>query len=193
MALVLLLLGAVAISLKGSIYPRDQWLQHVGTPIVIWVLLVEARRLRISNMAFVCLIAFYLMHVLGARYVYSMVPGGEELNWLSLGGEGVGRNHYDRLTHLAFGALTMPAMVELAQKRLGLWWSRLVAMGIVLAISGAYEIFEWLLAVIADPAHADRYNGQQGDMWDAQKDMLLAWIGSVLFLPVTGLRARSDA
>ncbi len=87
----------------------------------------------------------------------------------------------------------MPAMVELAQKRLGLWWSRLVAMGIVLAISGAYEIFEWLLAVIADPAHADRYNGQQGDMWDAQKDMLLAWIGSVLFLPVTGLRARSDA
>ena len=30
------------------------------------------------------------------------------------------------------------------------------------------------------PEQADNYNGQQGDQWDAQKDMLLAMIGSTL-------------
>ena len=27
---------------------------------------------------------------------------------------------------------------------------------------------------------ADYYNGQQGDMWDAQKDMALAMLGSTI-------------
>jgi putative membrane protein len=41
-----------------------------------------------------------------------------------------------------------------------------------------YELFEWLLTVVMTSEEADYYNGQQGDMWDAQKDMALAMIGS---------------
>ena len=37
-----------------------------------------------------------------------------------------------------------------------------------------YELFEWLLTI------ADNYNGQQGDIWDAQKDMVLAMLGSTV-------------
>ena len=47
-------------------------------------------------------------------------------------------------------------------------------------LSMAYEIFEWLLTVFLSPEDADSYNGQQGDMWDAQKDMALALVGSTL-------------
>ena len=36
-----------------------------------------------------------------------------------------------------------------------------------------YELFEWLLTIVMTAEEADYYNGQQGDMWDAQKDM--AW------------------
>ena len=43
-----------------------------------------------------------------------------------------------------------------------------------------YELFEWLLTVVMTSEEADYYNGQQGDIWDAQKDMALAMIGSTI-------------
>lgn len=43
-----------------------------------------------------------------------------------------------------------------------------------------YELFEWLLTVVMTSEEADYYNGQQGDMWDAQKDMALAMLGSTI-------------
>ena len=44
--------------------------------------------------------------------------------------------------------------------------------------SVVYELFEWLLTLVAPANQADNYNGQQGDMWDAQKDMALALLGA---------------
>jgi putative membrane protein len=43
-----------------------------------------------------------------------------------------------------------------------------------------YELFEWLLTIIVSSEAANNYNGQQGDVWDAQKDMALALVGSTL-------------
>jgi putative membrane protein len=189
--MVLLLCIAIALTLTNAIYPKEQWLQHAGTPIIVPLLLVAAKRNYLSNVAFTCLVLFYLLHVVGARYLYSTVPGGESLHWLALGKNEPGRNHYDRLVHLAFGALLMPVLVEFWRERLGLGCAPLAAMGIVLLISGLYEIFEWGLTVMIDPADAERYNGQQGDMWDAQKDMFLAWVGSILALPLVRERSAS--
>jgi len=45
------------------------------------------------------------------------------------------------------------------------------------AVSALYEIFEWLLTIVLAPGMADEYNGQQGDMWDSQKDMAIALAG----------------
>jgi putative membrane protein len=64
----------------------------------------------------------------------------------------------------------------------------LAPLGWVLAVSCLYEIFEWLLTVVAAGETADRYNGQQGDDWDAQKDMALAALGAIL---VVAVRAAS--
>ena len=50
----------------------------------------------------------------------------------------------------------------------------------VFAVSAAYEIFEWFLAVVMDPAAADAYNGQQGDVFDSPKDMAMAGLGSII-------------
>ena len=41
-----------------------------------------------------------------------------------------------------------------------------------------YELFEWMLTIVMTSESADYYNGQQGDIWDAQKDMALALLGS---------------
>ncbi len=37
-----------------------------------------------------------------------------------------------------------------------------------------YEWIEWLIAIGLSPEEAENYNGQQGDIWDTHKDMLLA-------------------
>lgn len=42
-----------------------------------------------------------------------------------------------------------------------------------------YEWLEWLIAIGLSPEEAENYNGQQGDMWDAHKDILLATIGAI--------------
>jgi putative membrane protein len=52
----------------------------------------------------------------------------------------------------------------------------------VLGTGGLYEIFEWLLSITMDPASADAYNGQQGDLFDPQQDMLIAAFGAVVGL-----------
>ena len=50
----------------------------------------------------------------------------------------------------------------------------------VLAIGALYEIFEWLLTIGMNAEAADQYNGQQGDMFDAPKDMAMALLGSLV-------------
>ena len=56
----------------------------------------------------------------------------------------------------------------------------MVAWLIVQAGSLIYELFEWALTLVLSPEDAEGYNGQQGDMFDAQKDMALAMLGSTL-------------
>lgn len=52
-------------------------------------------------------------------------------------------------------------------------------MEVVLSTSAAYELFERGITLALAPGAAEAYNGQQGDMWDAQKDMMLATVGTV--------------
>jgi putative membrane protein len=92
------------------------------------------------------------------------------------------RNHYDRLVHVAFGALFILPLVEVAMRfgRLRFGGALVFAMLVIATVSAVYEVFEWLLAMIAAPEYAEAYNGQQGDLWDAQKDMALALSGGVV-------------
>jgi phosphoribosylglycinamide formyltransferase-1 len=53
-------------------------------------------------------------------------------------------------------------------------------------------VAEWAIALTLSPDQAEAYNGQQGDIWDAHMDMLLATIGALLVL-APALRAGSAA
>lgn len=185
-ALVLAVTVLLGVTLVHPLYPREQWLQHPPTVAAIVALFWAARKHWFSNAAITCLAAMLALHILGARWIYSNVPyqqwceatlGSGPREWF-----GWTRNHYDRLVHLAFGLL-MPLPLAEAARRYGAlsarWSLAVAAMGVATASAG-YEVFEWLLATIADPDQAERYNGQQGDFWDAQKDMALAMVGSLL-------------
>ena len=181
---VLAITAVVAIvTYINPVFPREQFLQQAGTVLLVAFLLCDLRKRWFSNMAFLGIALFLILHLVGARYIYSYVPYQE---WLQCLGDWdwlhTSRNHYDRLVHLLFGVLLFPALVEFSQHRVT---SRqvmavLVAWLMIQAGSLIYELFEWALTLVLSPEDAEGYNGQQGDLWDAHKDMALAMLGSTI-------------
>jgi putative membrane protein len=60
-----------------------------------------------------------------------------------------------------------------------------------LGLSGLWEVLESWVARLVSPQLGDAYLGSQGDVWDAQKDMAAAVLGSLLcLLVVAAVRYR---
>ena len=64
------------------------------------------------------------------------------------------------------------------------------ALALILISGLVYEWLEWGIALLLSPEAAEAYNGQQGDVWDAHMDMLLAGIGALLTWPWLQARGR---
>ena len=91
------------------------------------------------------------------------------------------RNHYDRLVHFLFGLLLVPTVRDLFSKfKLNYKMLLLLTFLSVQTFSMLYELFEWGIDVFLSGGMAEDYNGQQGDDWDAHKDMALAMLGSMI-------------
>lgn len=187
--LVVIALG-VPLSAIGAIYPSNTWLQvgpvALGLPLAVMAL----RRWPLSNAAALCLAGFVLLHLFAARWSYSFVPYND---WLNLDGApdlGAERNMFDRLVHFAFGLLAILPLAEAGQR----YWqftrraAIVIAVGSVLAMGGVYEIFEWSLTLSLSPDQAGAYNGEQGDIYDSQKDMLVAALGALLAAAFVAMR-----
>jgi putative membrane protein len=181
-----LLLAEVALVQIDQPFPRQAPLQHLPTVAFIVAAPRLLRRWPLSTRSLACILGFFALHTLAGRYIYSYVPYDA---WMqALGGEplsapfGWRRNHFDRFVHFCFGLLAVPPLRELLQRHLefGPRASRYVPVEFVLAFSCAYEIFEWLLTIVLAGGDADAYNGQQGDMWDSQKDMAMAALGACI-------------
>jgi putative membrane protein len=198
LALWLSIVAATVVSCIHPPYPGEMYLQHIPTVAVLLSWPFLARRYPLTNVAVACLAAFLLLHVLGARYLYSNVPYDLWSQHL-LGFEittrfGFRRNHFDRLVHFAFGALWVRPIWEVCHRHFQVprrfaWYT---AFEFVLAFSMLYELVEWGLSIVLAGPDADAYNGQQGDMWDAQKDMSFALLGAVLALVVLYVRRNRD-
>lgn len=175
-------------------FPKQMALQHLPTVALLLALPFAARRIPLSDTAFTCLAAFLLLHILGARYIYSYVPydrWSEALFGLNLTEAfGFRRNHYDRVVHFFFGALWVRPIQEICTRtfRVPRRFSYYTAFEFVLAFSMLYELFEWGLTLVLSPTKAGAYNGEQGDIWDAHKDMSLALAGACISLLVMTLR-----
>lgn len=181
--LFLLLLVITVITCIDPVYPHEQFLQHAGTVLLVIPLISDLYKNRMPMMTFTCLVLFTILHVIGARYFYSYVPYKEwfiDLGIVDADYFTDRRNHYDRFVHFSFGFLMFPYFLYLCKK----WFKQSISAAMLMAWliiqtgSLIYELFEWSLTIIMTSEKADYYNGQQGDMWDAQKDMALALLGS---------------
>jgi putative membrane protein len=185
-----LLLGIImVVSIVASFNPLDfdaYLLHQSGTVLGISLLLFLQWQRCVSIPGFALTIIFILLHILGAHYLYSFVPYNEwvkhifnvDMNQYF----GWSRNMYDRLIHFAYGLLLFKICCDV----FSVWLPQvkpfkiaLLAIQFIMATSMVYELIEWLLAIGLSPEAAENYNGQQGDIWDAQKDMALATLGAL--------------
>jgi len=177
----------------GAYAPVDRhtWvLENLLVMAFVGILAVAHARFAFSNLSNVLLFSFLMLHIVGSHYTYSEVPIG---NW-ARDSFGLSRNHYDRFVHFCFGLLLAYPIRELTLRRVHAHgvWSFLGPLMATLAFSGGYEIVEWAAARFSNPEVGIAYVGAQGDVWDGQKDMGLAFLGACLAMALTGLhRARS--
>jgi putative membrane protein len=190
--------AAALLSLLDTPYPELAPLQNLPTLAVLAALVMALRRWPMPNGAVACIVVFLMLHTLGGRYIYSYVPYDDWARAVGLPAPGdmlgLKRNCYDRLVHFSFGLLLVwPIAQWLACHggvRSGL--ALYVAVEFIFAASALYEIFEWLLTIVMAGQAAD-YNGQQGDMWDSQKDMACAATGAILNAILLKLRGWRPA
>jgi len=164
----------------------NNWLlENTLTALFFLFLIVSYKKYQFSDLSYLLITVYLCLHVYGAKYTYAENPFGY---WLKdyMGWE---RNHYDRIVHFSFGFLLAYPMRELFLK----WvkYPNLVAwvlpIEITLSVSGFYELIEWAVADIFFPSQGVAYLGTQGDIWDAQKDIFLAFIGAILATTIVSL------
>jgi putative membrane protein len=183
LVMLAILLGVAQINQP---YPQVAPLQHIPTLALLIAAPFLLRRWPLSTLSVAFITIFFMMHTIGGRYTYTDVPYDAVAQ--ALIGHTIGevfgftRNHYDRLVHLAYGLLAVRPVTEALVRHVRITPGAALYIGVesVFAMSLCYEVFEWLLTLVMQGPLADAYNGQQGDMWDAQKDMALAVLGALI-------------
>jgi len=158
---------------------REVWVAEV-VPVVLIALFLAAtfKQFRFSNLAY-GLMAFWLFwHTIGGHYTFAHVP----FEWLSQISSD-GRNHFDRIGHFSIGFYAF-AMAEwlLRNRCCSLKLAMVFSIFFVMSIAAGYEIIEWWYAVAEGGDAGLEFLGSQGDIWDAQKDMLADTLGAIFSL-----------
>jgi putative membrane protein len=190
--------GALAIAcgliwIVTAIHPLDRqaWvLENILVVLFAGVIVFTHRRLELSKTAYVCIALFLVLHMIGAHYTYAKMPLGLWAKQFF----GFSRNHFDRVAHFGFGFLLAFPVRELLRRFSGISraWSFWIASGIILAVSGFFEILESIVAEMVAPGQGVNWLGGQGDEWDAQNDMLSAMLGALAMMGVVAVMTRGS-
>jgi len=149
--------------------------------LTVWIILsiiigLYLKKIRFSNTAYALMFVLIYLHTIGGHYTFALVP----FNWVTDFFH-FSRNHFDRIAHFSVGFYAF-AVAE------WLWLKRLVSnkfllftypVFLICTIAMSYELVEWIYAAKTAPEAAMNYLGSQGDIWDAQKDMLSDTLGAL--------------
>ncbi|KAA9338518.1 DUF2238 domain-containing protein [Hymenobacter busanensis] len=185
LAAYLMLFAALSI----NPYSRGTWVAE-NAPIVLIVaalVVLHVRGVRFSNLAYALMSVLIFLHTIGGYYTFERVPF-DWFNHLF----GFKRNMYDRVAHVSVGFFAF-AILEQIDRTATIrvrWVAYLFALCVIGTVAMSYEIIEWLYADLSDPTAGAAFLGSQGDIWDAQKDMLADTSGAVLALALYALTGR---
>lgn len=188
--LLLALYGAVFAVCAIAPYDRAVWwAENTPVLVIVAVLALISRHFRFSNASYALMTVFIILHTIGGHYTFERVPFGAVSGFF-----GFERNHFDRVAHFAVGLYAYPIAEFLMVRRLvhARWIVALFPLFAIATVAGAYEIIEWQYALNSDPATGIAVLGSQGDIWDAQKDILADTLGALLAIGVFFVRHREE-
>jgi putative membrane protein len=166
-------------------YSRDVWYAE-NIPIVLVVLFLVVlyiRGIRFSNLAYILMSILPFLHTIGGHYTFELVPFDWFNNFF-----GFERNMFDRVGHFTTGffAYGLAEYVWTYKKVSSKFWAIFLSICFIGTLAMAYELIEWRYAEIAGGESGAAFLGSQGDIWDAQKDMLMDTLGAI-FVSIIGI------
>ena len=158
--------------------PKDWWIENILVILFLGGLFIAKRKLNFSDLSLCCIYLFLFLHIYGAKMAYTHNELGE---WLRNRFHLI-RNPYDRIVHFSFGFLLAYPFTELISRKLkhGVGFMLLFMNMAILCLATIFELLEWAVAAFTDKATGETYVATQGDPWDAQKDIILALVGSLI-------------
>jgi putative membrane protein len=167
----------------NPVYPDDWLLENVLAILGVGFFVLTYKSFPLSNLSYIPLTIFMILHAIGAHYTYAETPIGD---WMApiFGWE---RNNFDRVVHFLFGLLLAYPMRELYYRIIGSRgvWGILLPVDVMISLSAIYELVEWAATIVVAPEAGAAFLGAQGDPWDAHKDMALASLGACITMGIT--------
>jgi putative membrane protein len=170
-----------AVLVWSFVHPHDYFtllLEIFPAIIGLAILIATRRRFPLTPLLYVLLTLHAIILMVGGHYTYAEVPLGF---WMKEAFH-LARNDYDRIGHFAQGFVPAIAAREVLIRRnvvRSRGWLYFIVVSICLAISAAYELLEWRVAV-GTGARSDAFLGTQGDPWDTQEDMATCLVAALL-------------
>lgn len=176
--LALLITSTIIWSGINPVFPQV-WIAEIIPVLLIFIpLVLTYRRFSFSHTAYCFMSIWLIMHTIGAHYTFANVP----FDWFNnlVGSE---RNHFDRIAHFSIGFYAFPIAEFLTRKgHCKPWLAGLFGLTAIMAVAAGYEIIEWWYAILAGGDAGIEFLGSQGDIWDAQQDMLADTLGALTSL-----------
>lgn len=160
------------------------WLAEVSHAVVILIIImITYNKFRFTTLSYCIIALLSILTFIGGHYTYSEVP---LFDWIKEEFD-LNRNNYDRFGHFLKGlsaVVVREVLLSFTPLKKGAWLSG-ITISIVLAVAALYEIIEWLSTKISKGGKTSKdFLGMQGDIWDAQWDMSLAFVGAILTLVI---------
>lgn len=150
--------------------------------LTVWIILffiytLYFLKIRFSNTAYILMFVLIYLHTIGGHYTFALVPFSYITKLF-----GFTRNHFDRVAHFTVGFYAFAVAEWLFVKKLvsNKFLLFTYPVFLIATIAMTYELVEWIYAAKSSATDAMAYLGSQGDIWDAQKDMLADTLGGVV-------------
>jgi putative membrane protein len=143
--------------------------ENIPVFAIVLFLVLTYHKFKFSSLAYGLMSIWIFMHTIGGHYTFEHVP----FDWFNqlFGFE---RNMYDRIAHFTIGFYAFPLAEYLTKKKLtnSKRITLLFAVFAIFTLASGYEIIERRYAVCMGGNQGASFLGSQGDIRDAQKDML---------------------
>jgi len=178
LAWLLTIYGALFTVLAFNPIDRHTWFVENLTVwiILLAILILYYKKVRFSKTAYALMFVLIYLHTIGGHYTFALVPFDWVTNFFHFS-----RNHFDRIAHFSVGFYAFAIAEWLFVKKLvnNKFLLFTYPIFLIATIAMTYEIIEWIYAASSDPLAGLAYLGSQGDIWDAQKDMLSDTLGAI--------------